>query len=124
MNKEDMECPYCGEGQEVNHDDGAGYSESETHQHQCTACDKYFVFYTAISFSYDANKADCLNGQPHKFKFSKAYPHEHSKMRCLDCDEERKPTKDEWIAAGFVNGKPEPFKISPVVDSPSERKLK
>lgn len=79
--KNDMQCPYCDADQEVNHDDGAGYSEDEAHQQQCSDCDKYFVFTTSISFHFDPAKADCLNGSPHNFKFAKAYPHEYSKMR-------------------------------------------
>lgn len=107
----DMECPYCGASQEVNHDDGAVYSEDEAHQHQCSKCDKYFVFSTAISFNYYPAKADCLNGAEHNYKFRKCYPHAASKMVCDDCYKNCDPTQDQWIAAGFINGKPELFKI-------------
>lgn len=109
--KDDMQCPYCGAEQEVNHDDGHGYSEDERHEHECSKCEKVFVFTTYINYHYTPYKADCLNGAPHNLKFSKCYPHEYSKMRCCDCDFERSPTKDEWIAAGFSNGKPEPLRI-------------
>ena len=64
----DVECPYCGADVNINQDDGAGYDESETHQQECHACDKTFVFTTAISFDYRVNKADCLNGGEHQFK--------------------------------------------------------
>jgi len=28
---DDVDCPYCGESQEICHDDGFGYSEDEDH---------------------------------------------------------------------------------------------
>lgn len=62
----DMECPYCGADQDVCHDDGFGYDESVKHEYQCSSCDKYFIFMTSISFHYEAEKADCLNGADHE----------------------------------------------------------
>lgn len=67
MNK-DVQCPYCDEWQEINHDDGYGVSESELHQQECGDCEKTFTFQTCISFDYSAFQADCLNGGEHKFK--------------------------------------------------------
>jgi hypothetical protein len=64
---DDLECPYCGESNEVCHDDGFGYSEDEAHEMECESCGKNFVFYTSISFSYSPQKADCLNGAAHRF---------------------------------------------------------
>lgn len=98
----DMECPYCGAGQEVCHDDGKGYEEGKNHEHRCTECKMKFVFQTTISFYYEPEKADCLNGADHKLKMSSTYPREYSKMRCQDCDFERKPTPEEFEAAGIV----------------------
>ena len=40
----DVECPYCGTGQEINHDDGYGYEEDDPHEQSCPHCDKTFVF--------------------------------------------------------------------------------
>ena len=97
----DMQCPYCGADQEVCHDDGAGYSEDERHEHTCSVCDKTFVFTTCISFSYTPRKADCLNGTPHDLVLSNTQPRQYSKMRCKHCDYERGPTLDEFIAAGI-----------------------
>lgn len=91
----DMECPYCGAGQEVCHDDGAGYAEAELHQHQCSECEKYFVFNTSISFYYDPKKADCLNDGQHTFKATTTIPIEYTRMECTQCDERRDPTEDE-----------------------------
>jgi len=93
----DVECPYCGEGQEINHDDGYGYEEDRIHQQCCSSCDKEFAFTTSISFSYDAKKADCMNGGPHNFKPSCTAPKHHTRMYCADCDEERQLTELEWL---------------------------
>lgn len=58
----DIICPYCDAEQEINHDDGFGYEEGIKHEMQCSKCKKNFVFETSISFNYDAEKADHLNG--------------------------------------------------------------
>ena len=36
----DMNCPYCNAEQDVNHDDGEGYDESQKHEHECSECGK------------------------------------------------------------------------------------
>lgn len=91
----DMLCPYCEAKQEVNHDDGFGYSEDYAHQHECTECEKLFVFHTVITFSYHPQKADCLNGEDHEWRFNFVYPMNRTKMECF-CGEERAPTPSEW----------------------------
>lgn len=80
----DVECPYCGEGQEICHDDGFGYEEGKAHQDHCYDCGKNFVFYTSISFNYEAEKADCLNGADHKYRpvHNPGYP---KHVYCEDC---------------------------------------
>jgi len=62
---DDVECPYCGKPQEINHDDGYGYEEDEPHNQECGDCGKVFAFTTSISFYYDAYQADCLNDGEH-----------------------------------------------------------
>lgn len=99
---DDVECPYCGEGQEINHDDGYGYDEDEKHEQQCSDCDKNFVFTTSISYYYEAEKADCLNDGEHVLAMSATYPRERSDMQCRDCEYKRKPTSAEFVAAGIV----------------------
>ena len=89
----DLECPYCKYGMEVCHDDGFGCSESENHEMECRGCGKYFVFTTGIIFHYSPEKADCLNGSPHKLKETRVHPRRFSKMRCQDCDYEE-PVSD------------------------------
>jgi len=109
----DMQCPYCNADQEVCHDDGRGYSEDEKHEHQCTECDKMFVFRTIISFDYLPSKADCLNGDNHKLIFRQSWPQVHSRMGCRDCDFERTATQDE-IEIG-LRSKINSFKIKKVM---------
>jgi len=91
----DIECPYCGHGQEVCHDDGANYDESETHQMECHQCERTFVFTTCISFDYSPEKADCLNEGDHNWKPTHTFPKQYTKMRCSMCDEDRECTADE-----------------------------
>ncbi len=91
----DIECPYCGVGQEINHDQGFGYEEDTAHEQECIACEKMFVFYTSTNFSYEANKADCLNGSEHQYEATWIYPVEFSKMQCRDCEHSRIPTEEE-----------------------------
>jgi glutaredoxin len=91
----DMECPYCGAGQEVCHDDGHGYAEDVLHDHECSECGKNFVFRTQISFDYTPSKADCLNGADHELVFRKSWPHEYSRMGCKHCDFARRATPEE-----------------------------
>ena len=91
----DTECPYCGADVEINHDDGYGYAEDELHQQECSECEKTFVFWTSIHFSYSPQKADCLNDAEHKFKPTTTCPKEYTRMRCADCGTERQPTPEE-----------------------------
>lgn len=91
----DLNCPYCGAELEVCHDDGFGYEEGVKHEMQCSECSKYFVFETCISFSYDSEKADCLNDGEHVWKASQTWPKKHTRMICESCGEERTPTESE-----------------------------
>ena len=93
----DPECPYCGERQEINHDDGYGYSEDTAHEQQCSYCDMHFTFHTIISFNYDTAKAACLNGAKHRLKAGFCMPVEYTKMVCQDCDYQRQMTRFELV---------------------------
>lgn len=85
----DIECPYCGAELEINHDDGCGYAEDEKHEQQCSRCEKSFVFTTTISFSYDVEKAPCLNGGAHDMKPVVHYPRCYPEWkRCSCCSHE------------------------------------
>lgn len=91
----DLECPYCEKELEVCHDDGFGYEEGVKHQTNCQHCGKSFVFETSISFYYESEKADCLNGADHDWKLTNTYPEFFSKMECTMCGEERELTDEE-----------------------------
>lgn len=85
----DTECPYCGMGIEINHDDGAGYAEDEMHQQECCKCKKTFVFTTRISFDYWPEKADCLNEGKHDYRKTNTFPPEFARLRCSMCGDEK-----------------------------------
>jgi DNA-directed RNA polymerase subunit RPC12/RpoP len=91
----DIECPYCGAEQDINHNDGYGYEQNEKHSQMCEKCGKEFVYETTIVFYYDVSKAECLNGAPHNFRLTHTYPQELSKMRCSVCSDERELTAEE-----------------------------
>lgn len=85
----DVKCPYCDYGQDIDHDDGRGYSEDEIYNQQCFCCEKYFTFTTSISYYYEVEKADCLNGADHKWTSVVHYPRNFPEWkRCETCDEE------------------------------------
>lgn len=97
----DIECPYCEKELDINHDDGFGYEEGVTHQMECKHCDKSFVFTTSISFYYDPEKADCLNGGEHNYELTHTFPKPWSKMRCSMCDKKRDLTIEERKSFGI-----------------------
>ena len=84
--RKDVECPYCGEDLEINHD--GDQEEDQMYEQECRECLKIFVYTVSIIVDYNATKADCLNGAPHKYKRTKTYPLEFAKMRCTDCGHE------------------------------------
>ena len=64
IDRPDIHCPYCGAGQEINHDDGYGYAEDETFEQECVSCDQTFRFTTSISFHYTAYCSGPHDWQP------------------------------------------------------------
>jgi len=85
----DVTCPYCGEEQEINHDDGYGYEEDGDYMQDCS-CGKGFKFTTSISFSYDVY---CQEGdhemQPFGEKWTDMY-------ECKNCNYyEKRIAKDK-----------------------------
>jgi glutaredoxin len=90
-----VDCPYCHADVEICHDDGYGYEEDVEHEQECGECGKNFVFKTSISFSYEAQKADCLNGSAHDLQFMRSYPARASRFCCKDCSFIRPMTCEE-----------------------------
>jgi len=87
----DVRCPYCGEWQEINHDDGYGYAEDEVFEQECWKCDKVFTYTTSTHFYYEVGKAPCKNGGSHEFDPILGHPKEHFAGRycCKYCGEEK-----------------------------------
>lgn len=75
----DVQCPYCGHDQEINHDDGYGYEEDREFEQWCSNCEKEFKFTTSISFNYSVS---CQDGD-HDFEFSDKHP---TLAWCEKCD--------------------------------------
>ncbi len=80
---DDVECPYCGAGQEICNDDGHGMEEDVKHEQECSECEKYFIFTTSILVLHEASKADCLNGAPHDYAPTITYPREQDAVQSL-----------------------------------------
>jgi len=75
----DVKCPYCGEDNEINHDDGAGYEEGVEHSQDCY-CGKSFIFTTSISFNYEV---ECQPGDHKMEAFGDEWPNMY---QCENCD--------------------------------------
>ena len=83
----DIDCPYCDEAQEINHDDGYGFKEDEIYEQECRSCEKSFAYTTSMLFLYTAYKADCLNGGEHDWIEYKRYGlSPENWRRCKGCD--------------------------------------
>ncbi len=93
----DILCPYCCAENDICHDYGDGYAEDILHEIECEKCEKNLVFSTYISFRYEPEKENCLNGAEHKLSPTHTLPIEFTKMAmaCSDCDYERRMTAEE-----------------------------
>ena len=102
---EDVKCPYCEKYVEINHDDGYGCTEGEVFQQECSYCGKNFTYTIFICFSYNAEKADCLNGGKHTYKPANRYPLVclgNVEVECSQCSERKTiPYKDAHLYKGF-----------------------
>lgn len=98
----DINCPYCGEGQEIFHDDGYGYEEDKTFEQQCCDCEKTFAYTTSIHYYHEAKQAPCMNGEPHGLVKSTIYPDIFKNARhCVFCDFEDREIDEEKRKAFF-----------------------
>lgn len=101
---EDAQCPYCGADIEINHDDGYGYEEDRKHEQQCHECDKTFTFTTSIHFSYETEKAPCLNGGRHDMRPVTHYPRCFPNwQRCSCCEHEERGAYVDPLAPPLAN---------------------
>ena len=61
---DEIECPYCGYTYDLCHDDGAFYNTNEEpEEEECPECEKTYLVTPSISWHFEAQKADCLNGE-------------------------------------------------------------
>lgn len=76
----DVNCPYCKHEQEINHDDGYGFTEDIEYSQDCVNCGVEFKFTTSISINY---RVYCANGD-HDMKQSpiEKYSHIYSCSKC------------------------------------------
>lgn len=76
----DVNCPYCGKGQKINHDGGYGYQEGIDYEQNCFDCCKTFKFKTSIIISHEAtcNDDHILEDEPIK--------HFPDHKQCSRCD--------------------------------------
>ena len=82
-----IECPYCEE--DCDHDPEQN-EEDVTYEMECPYCENTFVFTVNYYPSFSAEKAPCLNGEPHKWNKIAGCPEEYfkNKRRCEHCDKE------------------------------------
>lgn len=82
-----IECPYC--DHEMNDPDEC-HDPSDLYEHQCSACEKIFVFTVDYTINYYPHQADCKNGGPHNYKKCVGAPAEYfaNRYRCVDCEHE------------------------------------
>lgn len=77
----DVNCPYCGASQEINHDDGYGYEDGGEFEQHFRDCGKEFKYTTSISFNYEVS---CQDGD-HDMEQSPI--EKHSRLwNCSKCD--------------------------------------
>lgn len=117
----DVKCPYCGDAQDINHDDGYGYEEDQLHEQECSYCHKIFTYETSTHFYYDVHKADCLNGGEHKFEKTNTIPPEFARLRCKTCSMEKDITEKskKFIFVGDNDHEPEKAWVQEVSSSKS-----
>lgn len=86
----DVQCPHCGEYQEICHDDGQGYDEDVEHSQTCASCGYEFKFTTSVSYSYDV----FCSGE-HELEQSPVEKY-HNIWSCSKCDYfEQRPNQVE-----------------------------
>lgn len=102
----DVNCPYCDAPQDICHDDGYGYEEDQIHEQECSNCEKVFAYRTCIILSYEAHKAECLNGAEHNFEPMHSFPNYFpDAKRCKDCGHEQRGEFDYASFPEFAPGK-------------------
>jgi hypothetical protein len=52
----DVECPYCGIEQDIDHSDNYGFNEGKLYEQECQSCGQTFLFEAFVSYSYEVSK--------------------------------------------------------------------
>lgn len=89
-----VECPYCKKEEKYSYD-SLSFEDGGRSELECPSCQKSFITYTSIHFSFDSQRAECLNDGEHVWRPNHAFPKCATKMFCAVCGEERNPTEDE-----------------------------
>lgn len=89
----DIECPYCGYWQEINHDDGYGYEEDCTHEQECVDCERVFKYTTSISYSYSTYCDESV--VPHNWEECVTNPDYLFCSRCEACMKKPAPSGNQ-----------------------------
>lgn len=98
-------CPYCEEECEINHDDGAFYTEDQEEEMECEHCEKVFMVSTGVIYSHTAEKCPCKNGEEHDWQQIHGCPMEilKGRERCQYCNEERDTYTPEERKKAFTD---------------------
>lgn len=83
----DVECPHCGDGQNVSRDDGI--EDGLQFERECRSCETNYMVTAHISVSFSADKADCLNDGQHDYRRTNTFPPQFERMRCSMCGDEK-----------------------------------
>ena len=80
----DVNCPYCGASQEIDHDDGYGYEEDEQFEQECDSCEKEFKFKTSIIYHYNV---ECQDDE-HDIEVTTGHYNykPYTRKECKNCD--------------------------------------
>jgi len=75
----DIKCPNCGTPQEINHDDGYGFSEDTEYEQWCSNCDYEFKYTTSISYHYNVY---CQDGDHNIEPWGDRWPRMYGCTKC------------------------------------------
>ena len=95
MSYEEIECPYCEHAYDLCHDDGAFYEDGKREEEECPNCSKLYLVNSSMHWSYEGEKAECLNDGNHMWvncyseSNIKNYPALANKQECEVCGRKR-----------------------------------
>lgn len=87
----DVFCPYCSHSFDIDASDPIYYDEDERIPTECPSCYKKMLVRPVVTYEYEAEEADCLNGSPHDWsEWFRSYPVENftkwlASRNCYSC---------------------------------------